>query len=180
MRLPRLTFWPHLLRDEAGSPAVEFAILSPLVILMLLGIFDLGMAYNTRIQIERAVNVATISAFNGTATAVQDTLQDQLALIATQVEGFSIATNAAVTEGYGCPANADNANPVEAGRDGDCDCDASSTCPYRYFVVTAQLSYDLPFGIDMNLPIIGNTSYLSQMDVSIYETILADGGWAWR
>ena len=36
------TFLQRLLRDETGSPAVEFAIISPLLILLTVGMIDVG------------------------------------------------------------------------------------------------------------------------------------------
>ena len=41
-------------RDEDGAAAVEFALLLPLIVLLLFGIIEFGLAFNTRIQATNA------------------------------------------------------------------------------------------------------------------------------
>jgi Flp pilus assembly pilin Flp len=41
-------------RDEGGAAAVEFALLLPLIVLLLFGIIEFGLAFNTRIQATNA------------------------------------------------------------------------------------------------------------------------------
>ena len=59
-----MTLRPSLLRDERGATLVEFALLSPVLVLALLGLMD--MAYNYYVQaqlhgtIQRAARSATL------------------------------------------------------------------------------------------------------------------------
>lgn len=48
---------------QAGVSAIEFAILSPLLLLILAAVIDLGTLVYTRMQIESAVSAATAYAF---------------------------------------------------------------------------------------------------------------------
>lgn len=53
----------HFLRSQDGVSAIEFAILSPLLLLILAAVIDLGTLVYTRMQIESAVSAATAYAF---------------------------------------------------------------------------------------------------------------------
>lgn len=56
--------------DEAGSPAVEFALVLPLLVLMLFGIIQFGIAFNNRVAITDGTRVAarTFSISRGSGT----------------------------------------------------------------------------------------------------------------
>ncbi len=45
-------------RDEQGAAAVEFALLLPLLVLLLFGMIEFGFAFNTRIQATNAAREA--------------------------------------------------------------------------------------------------------------------------
>jgi Flp pilus assembly pilin Flp len=82
----------RLARDEAGTTAVEFAIISPLLFTFLLGIFQLGMAYyeGSTIQwsLERSLRTAMVHA-ETTADDIREEMQDELALIGSPDVDFS-------------------------------------------------------------------------------------------
>jgi Flp pilus assembly protein TadG len=44
----------HRLRAERGASAVEFALVLPLLVMLVLGIFEFGLAYNTKITLTHA------------------------------------------------------------------------------------------------------------------------------
>src|SRR5271156_1408771 len=50
-----LQLWREALRDRAGSPAVEFALIAPLLFLMLFGIVTFGIAINNYIELTDGV-----------------------------------------------------------------------------------------------------------------------------
>ena len=82
----------RLARDEAGTTAVEFAIISPLLFTFLLGIFQLGMAYyeGATIQwsLERSLRSAMVHP-ETTAEDIQEAMQDELQLIGSPDVDFS-------------------------------------------------------------------------------------------
>jgi Flp pilus assembly protein TadG len=49
---------PKLLRDESGAALVEFALVLPLVLVLLLGLMDFGRAFNHWIDSTHLANVA--------------------------------------------------------------------------------------------------------------------------
>ncbi len=52
-------------REEVGAAAVEFALLLPLLVLLLFGLIEFGMAFNTRIQATNAAREAARMAVVG-------------------------------------------------------------------------------------------------------------------
>ena len=66
-------FAQDFLRDNGGSPAVEFAMVSPILMMMLLGIADFGMGYWDHMQVEAAAQAGASyvvnSGFNATKIA---------------------------------------------------------------------------------------------------------------
>jgi len=52
-------------RDQEGAAAVEFALLLPLLVLLLFGMIEFGLAFNTRIQATNAAREAARMAVVG-------------------------------------------------------------------------------------------------------------------
>ena len=52
-------------RDQEGAAAVEFALLLPLLVLLLFGMIEFGLAFNTRIQATNAAREAARRAVIG-------------------------------------------------------------------------------------------------------------------
>ena len=52
-------------RDQEGAAAVEFALLLPLLVLLLFGMIEFGLAFNTRIQATNAAREAARQAVVG-------------------------------------------------------------------------------------------------------------------
>jgi Flp pilus assembly pilin Flp len=52
-------------RDQQGAAAVEFALLLPLLVLLLFGMIEFGLAFNTRIQATNAAREAARRAVVG-------------------------------------------------------------------------------------------------------------------
>src|ERR1700684_1395063 len=75
MRLPRF----ELFRRREGTAAVELALISPMLMILLAGIIDFGRAYQEEIELSSAVaaasqyallNVASINSTNAASLAV--------------------------------------------------------------------------------------------------------------
>ncbi len=169
----------RFLRDGSGAPAVEFAILSPVAILMVLGLADLGLAFGTRLKIESEVNSLQLESLRSPVDDVQALMQERLEAMTDTISGLTLANPVSVAEAYGCPDVADTDSPVEVGRQEDdaCDCGANSCSPYRYYVISASFRYDLPFGLDVELPFFSREGGLRRIDMATQRTILVDGGW---
>lgn len=57
-------------KSERGAAAVEFALLAPILILLLLGIMEFGRAYNVQITLSNAAREGVrVMAINNSATA---------------------------------------------------------------------------------------------------------------
>lgn len=66
----------HKLKSERGQAAVEFALLAPMLIVLVLGVLQLGVAFNHYITVTDAARVAARDAASGrfsnvTAAAVE-------------------------------------------------------------------------------------------------------------
>ena len=135
----------RFLADRGGVSAVEFAIVAPFLIGMLIPVTDLGLAFAKKTQLHNAVRAGTQYALvngwdvNGITSAVN---------AATKVSPLSITPAPGQT--CGCPTGA-GINSVTCG----------STCPDRsdagtYVTVSAQTTYNTVF----NYPVMGSTVVL--------------------
>lgn len=118
-------FCAAFLGDRSGVAAVEFALISPTIILVLVGLIDLGGMLYTRFQLDAAlnaaanyaqVNAANVSSTNGA------TLASTLAQLAASPSGssssvtindgptasYSTSTGTAATSSGGTASNADS------------------------------------------------------------------------
>ena len=78
-------------RDECGAAAVEFALVLPLLLLLLCGVIDFGRAYNARITLSHAAReAARVWALGG--TAAETTARAQAT--ATGLTGVTASTTA--------------------------------------------------------------------------------------
>ena len=76
-------------RTDAGAAAVEFALVLPILLLLLCGIIDFGRAYNARITLSHAAHeAARVWALGG--TAAETTARAQAA--ATGLSGVTAGT----------------------------------------------------------------------------------------
>ncbi len=72
---------PHLIRDDAGSALVEFALVVPLLMLLLFGITEFGRALNYWIDethlANEAARFAAVNRNPGTSLTLQQFIQSQ-------------------------------------------------------------------------------------------------------
>lgn len=77
--------------DDTGAAAVEMALVLPFLLLLLCGIIDFGLAFNTRVTLTHAARESVrVWALGGTA----DEAKDRAQLAAPTVNGVSITTTA--------------------------------------------------------------------------------------
>lgn len=77
-----VTALPSLLRDRKGAAAVEFALISPVLVLLLMGLFDMGFSVyaNTMLQgaLQRAARSSTVEGASGTLTTIDDAVAAEI------------------------------------------------------------------------------------------------------
>ncbi len=119
----------------SGVAAIEFAILAPLLIVLLVFTIDLGIGFYRKMQVQNAAQAgaqyAAVHGFN--ATSVSNAV-----LSATSFLG--IAASPAPSQFCGCPSS----TGVTTATCGS-TCSSSGSAPGSYVVVTAQGSYNTLF-----------------------------------
>ncbi|MFC3069386.1 TadE/TadG family type IV pilus assembly protein [Phenylobacterium soli] len=97
--LPRLTLLARLRRDRRGTAAIEFAVLAPLLVLLLVATVELGFMMRAKILAEEAASAGALYAsqhsFNATAIANAVTSASSEA---------AISATPAPADWWGCPS----------------------------------------------------------------------------
>jgi Flp pilus assembly protein TadG len=97
--------WRELARDRQGIAAVEFALFTPVLCLLLAGVVDLGGALYTKFKLDSAVtagaNLAQINASSVSSTGGQ-TLASNIATLVETSQGSGWADNSVVVNN--CPS----------------------------------------------------------------------------
>ena len=90
--------FPRLLKDSTGVSAIEFAIISPVLITILLGIFQFGSAMNAYLVLTNAAakGALTMALARGTTTPYTTTIS-AITAAAPNLTPASITTNAVNT-----------------------------------------------------------------------------------
>jgi Flp pilus assembly protein TadG len=105
-RLPPGFRKPSRHRDEAGAELVEFAFVLPLLLLVIVGIFDFGFLF-------QRYEVVTNAAREGARAAVLPDYQGQTAAVQSRVQTY--LTNAGLTEALATPCGTAPCVTVEFG-----------------------------------------------------------------
>lgn len=115
-------------RDDAGATAVEFALTLPILVAMMVGLSDLGLAINEKMRLTSAVRAGTQSGYGNAA--------DTAAIIQAVKDASGVSADAlTVTAVTSCTC----ADGSAAACDGTC-----SGGPVRaYLTVTATEAYSL-------------------------------------
>ena len=118
----------------AGSAAVEFAVIAPLIIVMLIFVIDLGIGFYRKMQVENAAQAgAQYAAVNGfSASSVSNAV-----LAATSFSGISASP--APTQFCGCPTST---GVTAASCSSAC---SGGSAPGTYVTVSAQADYSTIF-----------------------------------
>lgn len=171
------------LGDDAGVSAVEFGVASPVLVLLLLGLVDFGLAIDTKLQLEKLVSRMQLEAPRyDSIAAFQPLLADETKKLtdpgqpATYIDGLQYTIPPTVTMVRGCPDKAgaaDFADPTLTAAS-TCTVNGAEVNPYTYYVITIQARYRLPFGID-RLPFLPDVDF-SSVELPVGGTVLVDGG----
>jgi Flp pilus assembly protein TadG len=131
-----------LLRSRSGNAAVEFALIAPLLLAMLVGMVDVGMGFYQEMEVENAAQVgaqyALVKGWDvtavGTAVAQASTMSD-----------ISLAPAPSSQEWYGCASG----TTITPSSQGD-PCPAGGVAA-TYVTVTAQATYVPIFSLALSL-----------------------------
>lgn len=140
----------RLSRDSAGVSAVEFAVMTPVLALIIVGVADFGLAINAKLTLEKELSAAQLVALQALddPAVVQSYLTDTMKPYL-QGKGFVFGPGSAstATTFCACPdksAVADltaEAVPCTA----SCVLDGATVSPYRFFRLDVVARYPLPF-----------------------------------
>ena len=137
-----------LARSRAGSAAVEFALLAPLLGVMLIGLVDFGLGVYTKMQVQNAAQAGAeyviANGFNsGNTTPVTTAVTT-----ATNLSG--ITASPAPSQFYACPVD----NTLSTVASGSITCSSGKSAG-SYVTVSAQAVYNtiMPYDqIGLSIP----------------------------
>jgi Flp pilus assembly protein TadG len=124
-----------VMRDNRGTPAIEFGLIAPVLMVLLLGVVDFGMAFWDQLQVNAAVQAGASYAVNSGFNATD------IANAVTNGGPSTLAATPAPTQFCGCPSatgGVTTASGTPPTCTGTC---ASGGSPGIYVTVNADLSY---------------------------------------
>jgi len=129
--------WYRLGKAKDGLGAIEFAFIAPVLLALLLGVLDFGMAFWQKIEI---ANAADAGAQWGMSNTYDATSIRSVATSATSLTGLTVsprnvcgcATSSGITEGYGTAPSS-------------CTTCPDSSTAKSYIVVDAHVCYSTLF-----------------------------------
>jgi Flp pilus assembly protein TadG len=132
--LMKAGLWSRLRRGRSGLGAIEFGFVAPVLLAMLLGVLDFGMAFWEQMQV---ANAADAGAQWGMSNSFDASNITNVVKAATNLSIDSNNINA--SNPYGCPTSS-----------GITTYSQSTTCPdgstsKQYIVVTAHICYSTIF-----------------------------------
>lgn len=127
---------PRQLIDSAGVAAVEFALVAPVLILLLVGTVDIGTAYWEKTEIDNAAWAGAVYA------AVNGNNSSGISAAMSSATGLTSIQSAVGQRFYGCPT----ASGITAEPSASITCGPGGTAR-TYVTVTASVSYSpvLPY-----------------------------------
>lgn len=128
--------WHRLLRAKDGLGAIEFAFIAPVLLALILGVLDFGLAFWQKIEVANAADAGAQWGMSNTYNV--DSIRS-VATSATSLTGLSVsprnvcgcASSAGITEGYGSPPS--------------CTACPDATTAKSYIVVDAHVCYSTLF-----------------------------------
>lgn len=131
-----------LRRNEDGSSAIEFGLITPILFFALLATIDIGMAVNERMIVDQSLRAGAEQAMYDPGAASVKAVAANAARQAFNVDGNGgslgeMSIN--VSEFCACPSL--TSTPVAC--NALCTTDAGgSTAPYKYYSLAGQKTYD--------------------------------------
>lgn len=139
MRAASRTGW----RDKRGSMAVEFALIAPLLALILTAVIELGLAIITQFNVQEAVLAGANSASHNGWNAAS------IKTAVTSANSNILATNITVTRSCGCPSGSGITTVAQCDQDAlnpnTCPTTCGTTCSdgivaRKYVTITAEIT----------------------------------------
>lgn len=155
------------LKSTSGNAAVEFVIIAPLLVLLLGGIVEIGLAIRSSFALQNAVltgaNVASHKGWD--STAIRTAMTNSSPRVA--------SATITVTRSCGCPSGTSIAVIAECDTEplnpGSCPAACTTICPSdqllsrQYAMLTASLPRQTVFGRTYGLPATLSASMTTQL-----------------
>lgn len=128
--------WYRLLTATDGLGALEFAFIAPVLLALLLGVLDYGMAFWQRIEVANAADAGAQWGMSNTYNidSIRTVAQSATGISGLQVDPRNVcgcASSDGITEGYGTPPS--------------CTSCPDATTAKSYIVVDAHVCYSTLF-----------------------------------
>lgn len=101
----------NLCRNESGTAVVELAVVSPMIALLTIGVYDMSNGFNKKLKIEQAAQRSIEKIMN---TSASDTIENTLAAEAAQQGGVPLSN---VTVTYRLECDGAQTDAEECGED---------------------------------------------------------------
>lgn len=138
MRARFRTFLNDLHRRESGASAVEFALILPILVALLIGTIDLGRMAWTKMELQTAARAGAAYALVN-ATKTFDAAK--VATAVTSATDLTVTLPAQPSKSYGCPTGVDGASGITTVANNTTPCPLNSTTPGTYVTVQASTTY---------------------------------------
>jgi Flp pilus assembly protein TadG len=138
-----MTAQPHGITASrwcGGVAAVEFALVAPLLLTLLTGIGEIGIAAHQKMQVQAAVEAGALyAARHGAADGAALTAIGNAVVNGTGTYGISAVP--APTSFYGCPKTSGDPGIVSQGTNSTTVCAGDSKLPGQYVTVNAKITH---------------------------------------
>lgn len=156
----------NMVRNSSGAAAVEFALIAPILLLMVLGITEMGKMVHIRSVLESAARAGTQAAFNASMTTAAEITTAEATMetrATTAITNSGIGGVPTVLGEIGCHCSGDPATDFN-----DCVSLTCATGEKRYIArVTVSRPFtplvdmsNLPggFSVDLSMTLTGNST----------------------
>ena len=132
-------------RDRRGVSAVEFALMTPIILLTAVGVADFGLAIDARMKIEGEVGATQLKILQlredpAALTALRTELQTNVTDL---VSGLTLQSSN-IEQFCACEDKA-NSDLTVMGNRITCSSKCGTDTPWLYYRITVSARYDLPF-----------------------------------
>ena len=125
-----------------GVAAVEFALVAPLLLILLTGIGEIGIASHQKMQVQAAVEAGALYAVkHGAADGAALTAIGNAVVKVNGAGTAGITADPAPTSFYGCPKTSGDPGIVSQNSDSTTVCAGDHKLPGQYVKVNAKISH---------------------------------------